>query len=177
MSIKSSVTIRDAREEDQEPFVQLLVEAYGQYADVLPDDRWEPYKEALQGSFTDGTPIARIVAVRDDVIVGSVQLFASSEEAYGRPEPFIPNPVIRYLAVSPQARGEGIATLLIQESIRRARALGANRLNLHTSDMMSAAVRLYEHLGFERAYETDLYNGETLVKGFRIELDKAALRI
>ncbi|GMK42678.1 hypothetical protein PCCS19_57380 [Paenibacillus sp. CCS19] len=177
MSTQAKITIRDAREEDYESFVQLLVEAYGQYADVLPDERWEQYKEALQGSFREGSPIARIVAEQDDKLIGSVQLFASSEEAYGRSDLLIANPVIRYLAVSPQTRGQGIATLLIRESIRRSRELGAERLNLHTSDMMSAAVRLYEHLGFERAYETDIYNGETLVKGFRIELNEAALRI
>lgn len=177
MSTKGTIILRDAREEDQEQFVQLLVEAYGQYANVLPGERWDLYKQALQASFVDGEPIARIVAVKDKVILGSVQLFANGEEAYGRNDLPISNPVIRYLAVSPEARGEGIATLLIRESIRRARALGATRLNLHTSDMMSAAVRLYEHLGFERAFDTDIYNGDTLVKGFRIELDEAALRI
>ncbi|MBD3921587.1 GNAT family N-acetyltransferase [Paenibacillus sp. PR3] len=177
MSNQGDIIIRDAREEDHEPFVQLLLDAYGQYADELPSERWEPYKEAIRASFHEGQPIARIIAEKDNAIIGSVQLFASSEEAYGRSDLHIPNPVIRYLAVSPHARGQGIATLLIRESIRRSRELGARRLNLHSSDMMSAAVRLYEHLGFERAYETDIYNGESLVKGFRIELDEAALRI
>jgi hypothetical protein len=36
--------------------------------------------------------------------------------------------------------------------------------------MMASAIRLYEKLGFKRAYETDLRNGDTLVKGYRLDL-------
>lgn len=172
----ADIVIRDATEEDRKSFIQVLLDAYKQYADELPGPQWEQYKEALGASFDEGKPIARIVATLEGRIVGSVQLFASSAEAYGRPELGIHNPIIRYLAVSPEARGRGIAALLIKEAVRRSRALGAKQLNLHTSDMMDSAVRLYERLGFERAYETDLYNGDTLVKGFRIGLYEAAHR-
>lgn len=59
---------------------------------------------------------------------------------------------------------------MIREAAGRSIALGAASLNLHTSDMMASAIRLYERLGFKRAYETDLKNGDTLVKGYRLEL-------
>lgn len=64
---------------------------------------------------------------------------------------------------------------MIQEAARRSIQLGATTLNLHTSDMMASAVKLYERLGFERAYDTDIYNGESLVKGYRIELPGSLL--
>ncbi|MNI78867.1 hypothetical protein D3C73_1352820 [compost metagenome] len=35
---------------------------------------------------------------------------------------------------------------------------------------MASAIRLYQRLGFKRAYETDLMNGDTLVQGFRLDL-------
>ncbi|MGO4108269.1 GNAT family N-acetyltransferase [Paenibacillus sp. YAF4_2] len=171
------IVIRDASEDDHVSFIESLVSAYRQYAEVLPGPVWEQYESGLRASFYEGKPIARIVAVSKGDIIGSLQLFASSEEAYGQPELGIHNPIIRYLAVSPKARGKGIATLLIREAIKRTHTIGAGRLNLHTSDMMASAVQLYERLGFERAYETDLYSGEVLVKGFRLELNEAALRL
>ncbi|HBS47514.1 MAG TPA: GNAT family N-acetyltransferase, partial [Paenibacillus sp.] len=59
---------------------------------------------------------------------------------------------------------------LIHEAASRSRELGATTLNLHTSEMMASAIKLYYRLGFKRAYETDLMNGETLVQGFRLDL-------
>ncbi|MBB3112476.1 GNAT superfamily N-acetyltransferase [Paenibacillus phyllosphaerae] len=172
---EATIIIRDVIAEDQDAFLRVLVDAYAQYAEVLPPPRWEQYKQSLEASFHEGAPVARIAAFADGELVGSLQLFASSIEAYGNPELDIRNPIIRYLAVSPKTRGLGIATLLIREAIRRSQSLGADRINLHTSDMMASAVRLYERLGFERAYETDVYNGETLVKGFRLTLNETAL--
>lgn len=106
----------------------------------------------------------------DNRIVGSVLLFLSSEKAYGRPELGIHSPIIRLLAVSPGARGRGIAGLLIRGAARRSKELGAATLNLHTSDMMASAIRLYDRLGFQRAYDTDIMNGNTLVKGYCLDL-------
>ncbi|TYP74761.1 GNAT family N-acetyltransferase [Paenibacillus methanolicus] len=171
------IEVRDAREEDRGGFIDVLLAAYVQYADVLPAGRWETYRASLRASFDEGRPIARIVAVLEGRILGSLQLFGSSEEAYGMPELNIRNPVFRYLAVAPEARGRGVATLLIREAIRRAKTLGGDRLNLHTTDVMQDAIRLYERLGFERAPETDMTGGEAIVKGYRLELNEAALRI
>ena len=41
------------------------------------------------------------------------------------------------------------------ECVRRARESGAKALTLHTTDMMQAAMRLYERLGFQRMRELD----------------------
>ncbi|AZN42815.1 GNAT family N-acetyltransferase [Paenibacillus albus] len=170
MSAIESITIRDVINEDREQVLKVLLAAYGQYEQVLPADKWELYRQSIIASFDQEGPEARIVAEADNTIVGSVQLFVSSAAAYGAPELGITGPIIRYLAVSPDQRGRGVATALIRESIKRSLRLGAEWLNLHTSDMMASAVSLYERLGFERAYDTDVQNGEILVKGYRINL-------
>ncbi|NQX71480.1 GNAT family N-acetyltransferase [Paenibacillus alba] len=168
------IQIRDATEADREAIRKVLEEAYGQYQSVLPPDGWEQYRENIVASVDSDKPTARIIALLDGEIVGSSLLFISSEAAYGLPELDIQSPIIRLLAVSPRARGRGIATALIKENVRRAVELGASTLHLHTSDMMDSAVKLYERLGFERAYEKDIRKGETLVKSYRLHLQTTA---
>jgi GNAT superfamily N-acetyltransferase len=168
------LTIRDVTEADREAVVQVTVNAYTQYSETLSADRWGLYRASILASFDNAATEAKIVAVEDGRIVGSAQLFLSSEAAYGAPELGITSPIIRLLAVPPGHRGKGIATALIREAAARSVRLGADWLHLHTSDMMASAVGLYERLGFERAFDTDIMNGETLVKGYRLDLKHKA---
>ncbi|OMF89249.1 GNAT family N-acetyltransferase [Paenibacillus sp. FSL R7-0337] len=174
MNHSTELVIREAVASDRGAIAGVLLEAYSEYAAVLPEPFWAEYRDSILGSVHGDAPVFRIVAELDGQIVGSVLLFTSSEAAYGRPELDIHTPIIRLLAVSPAVRARGVARLLIQEAAERAIALGAASLNLHTSDMMASAIRLYERLGFKRAYETDLKNGDTLVKGYRLELPVSA---
>ncbi|USG66876.1 GNAT family N-acetyltransferase [Brevibacillus ruminantium] len=169
------VIIREANEAEEEAVRSVMLEAYEQYAAVLPAPVWEQYRSAISESASGNAPIARIVAEIDRDIVGSVQLYTSSEAAYGRTDLGIASPVIRYLSVSRRARGKGVATALIGESVRRSLELGATQLYLHTSDMMASAIRLYERLGFERAYDKEFHNGLYLVKSYRLSLTDQTL--
>ncbi|GGF81357.1 hypothetical protein GCM10010912_28070 [Paenibacillus albidus] len=164
------VTVREATVRDREAIAEVMLEAYSEYAALLPGEFWTSYRDSIRSSVYSAGPAACIIAAIDQDIVGSVQLYLSSAAAYGKPELGIESPIIRLLAVSPRARGQGIATLLIREAARRSLALGAHTLNLHTSDMMASAIRLYDKLGFRRAYETDMVNGDRLVKGYRLDL-------
>lgn len=170
MSDSSQVIIREAADSDREAIAAVLLEAYGQYSTFMPEEAWVEYRNSILGSVHGEGPAGRIIAETGSQIVGSVLLFLSSEAAYGKAELGIQSPIIRLLAVSPDARGQGVAERLIAEAAARSAKLGAATLNLHTSDMMAAAVRLYERLGFQRAYETDIMNGDILVKGYRLEL-------
>jgi ribosomal protein S18 acetylase RimI-like enzyme len=77
---------------------------------------------------------------------------------------------VRLLAVAPEARGQGIGTALMKECIRRARQGGAACLNLHTTDMMQVAIRMYERMGFVRAPELDFHpDPNVTVKAYRLE--------
>ncbi|MGG1252931.1 GNAT family N-acetyltransferase [Brevibacillus agri] len=167
------ICIRDANSQDRERIKQHLLDAHQQYEQHLSVDRWTRYKEEIAESAEGRQTIAFLVADWGGEIVGSVQLFASSQAAYDRPELEIHSPIIRFLAVSPQARGNGIAARLIGEAVRRSRELGAATLHLHTTDMMEAAVKLYERLGFARAADKDFFNGETHVKSYWLRLDEA----
>ncbi|OME80761.1 GNAT family N-acetyltransferase [Paenibacillus sp. FSL A5-0031] len=171
----TAVIIRNAELEDLDATREVLIDAYGQYEQVLPEAAWNQYKESILESVEGAATKARLVAVLGGRIVGSVFLFDSSEAAYGRPELQIHSPIIRLLAVSQTARGFGVATELIRASAKLAKEWGAETLHLHTSDMMDSAVRLYERLGFERAFDKDLMNGETLVKSYRLQLKEASL--
>jgi GNAT superfamily N-acetyltransferase len=62
----------------------------------------------------------------------------------------------RALAVDPAARGAGIGRALVEHCIRRAREVEAPVLGIHTIDLLTDAMRLYERLGFVRCPEYDL---------------------
>lgn len=53
------------------------------------------------------------------------------------------------LAVSPETRGTGLGRRLAELAVRRARELGADRVVLSSSSKLSAALKLYESLGFQ----------------------------
>ena len=57
---------------------------------------------------------------------------------------------VRGVAVIPAARGLGIGRLLLQEIETFANANRSHRLFLTTTPFLTEAIRLYEHLGFQR---------------------------
>ena len=169
MNSMQEVIVRDAHDWECEAVAAVMLESYQQYAFDLSTERWEEYRDSIRNSAYSHAPHARIVAE----LAGKSSALSSSSSprrtlTENRKWGFTPH----YPSSSRISRfpGRGIATLLIQEVARRSIQLGATTLNLHTSDMMASAVKLYERLGFERACDTDTFNGEHLVKGYRIEL-------
>ncbi len=170
---KNKLKIRDARAEDRDAALKVTLSAFQQYADVLPPPRWEGYHENILTTLSEDVPPAmQIVAEKEGIIVGSVLLYPPGA-AFSTPEEGnLTCPEARLLAVAPEARGLGIGTALMQECIRRARSLGASCLNLHTTDMMQVAMRMYERMGFVRAPELDFHPDPSItVKGYRLNLD------
>lgn len=169
------IVIRDAHNEDVDHIQRVMLESYQEYEQIMPKQRWEEYKKSIQTAIYNPGLHSCLVAEWNGEIVGSVLLFLNSEAAYGKPELNINSPIIRLLATSPRMRGKGVATELIKGSIRKVEVLGENTLHLHTSDLMSSAVRLYERLGFERALDKEMMNGDVLVKCYRLHYRKTAL--
>ncbi|KQY84123.1 hypothetical protein ASD24_10065 [Paenibacillus sp. Root52] len=167
--------IREATTEDLHLLEAVLLDAYSQYEQELPHDVWIAYKASIVEAIEQSSTVAKLVAELDGEVVGSVFVYASSDTAYGRPELGIHSPVIRLLGVTSKARGRGVATGLIRASAQFARERGANTLHLHTSDMMGEAIRLYERLGFERAYDKEFTTGQTLVKSYCLQLANTPL--
>ena len=168
--LTQNIIIRDALEHEQDTIAEVMIESYSQYKDNLTPEQWNGYRNSIYASAFHGTPYARLVAEIDGQIVGSAQLFRSSIEAYGNPNFNVNLPFLRLIAVLPELRGKGIATMLIHEAGKRVLAIGEPTLYLHTSDMMESAIKLYERLGFERSYETDMINGDNIVVSYKLNL-------
>jgi GNAT superfamily N-acetyltransferase len=170
-----NVQIRDMLVEEKEVVRQLLIDSYRQYESEYQDpDAWAEYLDHIAFS-VDNPDVDRILVARSGQdILGTLQLFESSEKAYDRPELNIFSPIVRLLAVHPKARGHGIAQKLLKESIRYAQSKGAANLYLHSSDKMQKAIQLYEWLGFKRDKSKDFQNHDILVKCFRFDIKKEA---
>ncbi len=133
--MSSIITIDTLRESEKQTIGRLLVESYAQfqYAYEKQSD-WLAYAEDLANSVNNPFVDRFLVARDENEVLGTVQLFRNSETAYNNPDLKIFSPIIRMLAVSPAAKGKGIAQALLKESMNYAREQGADCIYLHTSD-------------------------------------------
>jgi GNAT superfamily N-acetyltransferase len=167
--MKKSFHIRNARDDEREAIRNVTLAAYKEYATVMPI--WEEYRRYMLATLDKGEPVERIVAEREGTIIGSVLLYPPVANAYAGIGVDISWPEVRLLAVTPEERGQGVGTALMDECEQRAHSAGATVLGLHTTDIMQAAVRLYERRGFIRTPESDFYPAEGVhVKGYRRSL-------
>jgi GNAT superfamily N-acetyltransferase len=156
-------TIRDARPDELDAISRVMLAAYEQYMPAANAVVTPEYRAAFARYRRDiGDVRARlatsdlIVAEDDGQILGAVTFYRPHATAeYPTPVAHEPWPrewaTFRLLAVEPAQRGRGIGRALAQECIRRARALRAPALGLHSTAMMTAAVAMYRHLGWVRA--------------------------
>ena len=166
-----SVVIRDMRADESDAVRHVTLAAYGEYAAIMPEPLWLGYRRQLLATLESQGPVERIVAERGGSLVGSVLLFPPATEAYGAATASGDYPEVRLLAVAPEAREHGIGAALMKECARRARDAGAAALGLHTTDIMRAAVRMYERLGYVRTPEHDFVPAPgILIKGYRLDL-------
>ena len=82
------------------------------------------------------------VAVRDQLIVGTVSVVAKEDSLY-----------VRGMAVRPAARGQRIGELLLRHVEEFALSKQVRRLFLSTTPFLDRAIRLYENFGFRRTDE------------------------
>jgi len=170
MDMVHTILIETLAEQDKEETRKVLLESYEQYQHTFEDlDDWHSYYEAIKVSLDNPHIESVLVAKSEDQILGTLQIYGSSEHAYDRPELNIQGPIIRLLGVHPEARGKGIATELLKAGLDYARAQQAPSLYLHTSDKMADAIRLYERLGFQRDFDKQFQNRHVLVKCYRYD--------
>jgi DNA-binding MarR family transcriptional regulator/GNAT superfamily N-acetyltransferase len=91
-------------------------------------DSFEPQSEAAW------------VAELDGRVVGSIFLVKADEAGVAK---------LRLLYVEPSARGNGIASRLVDVCVSRAREVGYARLDLWTNSVLTAARKIYERAGFQ----------------------------
>lgn len=104
------------------------------------------------------------VARLDGVICGTCQLVKPPKNNEAQAHAVL----LKTNFVAPWARGHGLATMLIEEAEKAAKAEGFSVINLDVRETMDSAITLYESLGFERIGEHPHYaevNGET-IRGF-----------
>jgi GNAT superfamily N-acetyltransferase len=79
---------------------------------------------------------------------------------------------LRALIVEPEARGHGVARLLVERCVAFARAAEYARLELWTTANLEAAGRLYEKFGFEvvREVREEAFGTEVLSRHMELEL-------
>ncbi|MGE6631906.1 GNAT family N-acetyltransferase [Bacillus sp. NPDC077027] len=172
MTQNHGITIREAKPEDGEAIRQVLVKSYAQYEPQFTEEGWRDYSAKVAEAAENPHVELMLVAEWEGHIVGALQMFRSSEKAYDKPEMGITSPIVRFLGVDPEVRGRGIAETLLRRSLDMTKEWGEDVMYLHTSDKMQAAIRLYEKLGFERAYDKEFVNNGTHVKSYRFVIKK-----
>jgi ribosomal protein S18 acetylase RimI-like enzyme len=87
-----------------------------------------------------------IIARMDGTVVGSAHLVKPPRN--NEAQSFAAH--LMHAFVAPYARGHGLARILTEGVETRARELGYHVLNLDVRETQTAAIRMYESLGFER---------------------------
>ncbi|CAN5782440.1 hypothetical protein BH23ACT12_BH23ACT12_08860 [soil metagenome] len=135
--------VDDATPEDRIAIAHLNVWAYREYSIDLGAERWPEMVRALTAAGA-----SRFLVVREDGdLLGSA--------AYRHPGLALsPLPAawasIHLLAVSPDARREGIATALVHSCLELARTDGAVTVGATVNGLMTGAQALFAGLGFRR---------------------------
>jgi predicted N-acetyltransferase YhbS len=169
-----AVRVRDAQRSDRRAVRGVLLAAYREYATVLPPAVFGPYLADIldldarvggPGGLMERSgsppvvPGRLLVSEHDRRVVGTVTFYEdAAAEGLGWPAGWAG---LRALGVDPSARRLGAGRALMDACLERARAAGAPVLCLHTAAFMTAAVALYEAMGFRRApaYDFDVPAG------------------
>ena len=161
--------VRDARADELDEVASMMRDAYQEYQAHFPPDVWERYAANIMDVQSRLAVSELIVAERGGIAVGAVTLYpnvANTEQ--GWPPGWAG---VRLLAVHPDARGQGIGRVLMNECLRRSRQRSSPAVGLHTSDIMRVARSLYERMGFVRDPEFDFHPGSGwVVMAYRLDL-------
>jgi putative acetyltransferase len=134
------------------PFEERYHEAFRRLiSDTLREFGFEP-DPSLDPDLSDpaGTYESLWVAVMDDDVVGSVALGSEGDGVL----------VLKRMYLRPEHRGRGLGRRLLDTALAQARASGATRIKLDTTERMEAARALYERYGFKQVAGDDPRQGQ-----------------
>ena len=163
-------TIRAARPGEYGRIAQLTVDSFaaGPYGATTDPDRLALLGDCA-GRASAGDLLVAADGATGDLIATASLLRAGTRYAEAARDG---EAELRLLAVSPVARGRGVATALMHAAIARAREWGAAALVVDTGPANLTAQRLYHRLGFERCpdRETAPVPGVGVLVVFRYDL-------
>ncbi|MEW6058853.1 MAG: GNAT family N-acetyltransferase [Actinomycetota bacterium] len=163
------IEVRPVRPEEYEEAGFATALAYREFA--RPEDSgWAEYLERIADVAARARRTCVLVAVEDERILGSVALELDRRTEDESDEPLAPDEAhIRMLGVRPDARRRGVARLLVDSCLARAREAGKTRVTLHTTQRMTTARAMYEAMGFRRAPDRVFPDGFVLL-GYEMDL-------
>ena len=139
-------TIRTAEKGEHAIADRIAQRSFAEYERAYPE--WGP---VLHG----GAPMTNIASEGGEILVAEVGEQFAGCVGYMPPGRSI-HPVfqedwaaLRFMAVDPAHRGQGISHALAEECARRAKRDGAKALALFTSPAMTIAIAMYRRMGFE----------------------------
>lgn len=148
--------IRLAREDELAAVASLFGPALAGYRGTSADPVLEAYvRDLVEGVRARWQVAETYVALLDGRVVGSVVFYpdVALEGWSNLPAGWAG---FRALVADPAVRGAGVGRALVERCLVRGREVGATVLGIHTADLLSHAVRLYERMGFVRCPEFDL---------------------
>jgi ribosomal protein S18 acetylase RimI-like enzyme len=162
------IHIREAEPAEYRPIAALYLRAYQEFASHLGPGRWAAMQENLSKVEERAAYSTILIAERDGAILGAVTYTAPNVRPGGgigliRAVP----PEWAYLGilgVESDARTLGIGRALSEACVEFARADSARTIGLVTREIMTAARRLYERMGFLHRGDLDANAGP----GFRV---------
>ena len=132
------LTVRRAVESDDAALLEIDQSAWD------ATSGFPSYQETIRDSFfARSGPEAHLVAEYDGEVVGYLRL----QDKYPFPEG-AGVLTINGLAVAHAARGQGVATALLEAATAEGKLRGARKISLHVHSTNAAARRLYEHNGY-----------------------------
>jgi len=144
---------REGTIEDVTQLKKLALSAYGEFEKELTTENWNVLhgKQQSENSYINLLKISTcFVCEVDDNLVGVAYIILSGHPT----EIFEVNwSYIRMVGVEPAYRGHGIAKQLTKHCIEYAKQNGETIIALHTSEMMDAAIYIYEKMGFKQIKE------------------------
>ena len=150
---KNAPFVRDAVPADHAVIRDVVIAAYGQYADLIPSDIFARYLADLLDLETHASHGRLLVVEADERVCAFAAFYPdASVQKVGFPPGWASG---RALAVHPAVRGHGVARALAAAVEHLAQDSGSPVFAFHTYSFMTSAIALYEHLGYRRAPEFD----------------------
>ena len=144
----SAVLLRAANRDERDAIIRLMFDAYREFEPFLTPENWALMMANISRVVQEARQGDLLVAHVGGTIGGSITYYPPGPKDYTRVPPEWA--VIRILAVHPAWRRRGVARMLTDECLRRAREDQAPFVGLHTSELMHAARTMYEQRGFRR---------------------------